>query len=173
MSTILEFSCKAYWNQHEENQRFAPQGRTVASLQITLRQGKLTRVLCKTEFEVEGERLFALQKELRSAYVSKLPPPWRSFAHSIRGRATKESSNRPPSPPKKDILATFCLGLNCRVLITPKACISSKHSFGYHQGESLVYHHCERRYSLRLMIYTFGDDIHDCVVMIYHCFRNG
>ena len=23
----------------------------------------------------------------------------------------------------------------------------------------IVYHHCERRYSLRLMIYTFGDDI--------------
>ena len=51
------------------------------------------------------------------------------------------------------------MGLNCSVPITPKACISSKRSFVYHQGESLVYHHCERRYSLRLMIYTFGDDI--------------
>ena len=74
---------------------------------------------------------------------------------------------------KKDIFATFSLGLNCSVPIRPKACISSKRSFVYHQGESLVYHHCERRYSLRLMIYTFGDDIHDCTVMIYHCFRNG
>ena len=71
------------------------------------------------------------------------------------------------------IFATFSLGLKCSVPITPKACISSKRSFVYHQGESLVYHHCERRYSLRLMIYTFGDDIHDCIVMIYHCFRNG
>ena len=30
-------------------------------------------------------------------------------------------------------------------------CISSKRSF--------VYHHCEKKCSLRLMIYTFGDDI--------------
>ena len=25
---------------------------------------------------------------------------------------------------------------------------------------SVVYHHCESEYSLRLMIYTFGDEIH-------------
>ena len=25
--------------------------------------------------------------------------------------------------------------------------------------QSVVYHHCERKYSLWLMIYTFGDDI--------------
>ena len=61
---------------------------------------------------------------------------------------------------KKDIFTTFSLGLNCSVSITPKACISSKRSFVYHQGESLVYHHCEREYSLRLMICTFGDEIH-------------
>ena len=60
----------------------------------------------------------------------------------------------------KKIFLFFCLGLNCSVPITPKACISSKRSFVYHQGESLVYHHCERKYSLRLMIYTFGDEIH-------------
>ena len=33
-------------------------------------------------------------------------------------------------------------------------CISSKRSF--------VYHHCEKKYSLRLMIYTFGDEMHAC-----------
>ena len=31
-------------------------------------------------------------------------------------------------------------------------CISSKRSF--------VYHHCEKKCSLRLMIYTFGDEMH-------------
>ena len=38
---------------------------------------------------------------------------------------------------KKDVFGSFYFGLNCRVLITPKACISSKHSFGYHQNEVL------------------------------------
>ena len=33
-------------------------------------------------------------------------------------------------------------------------CISSKRSF--------VYHHCEKECSLRLMIYTFGDEMHAC-----------
>jgi len=33
-------------------------------------------------------------------------------------------------------------------------CISSKRSF--------VYHHCEKKCSLRLMIYTFGDEMHAC-----------
>ena len=33
-------------------------------------------------------------------------------------------------------------------------CISSKRSF--------VYHHCEKKCSLRLMIYTFGDEVHAC-----------
>ena len=28
------------------------------------------------------------------------------------------------------------------------------------KAERFVYHHCERKYSLRLMIYTFGDEIH-------------
>ena len=37
-------------------------------------------------------------------------------------------------------------------IINAKHCISSR--------RSLVYHHCERGYSLRLMIYTFGDEIH-------------
>ena len=45
------------------------------------------------------------------------------------------------------------------VQITPKACISSMRSIVYHQRLAVVYHHCERVYSLRLMIYTFGDDI--------------
>ena len=43
---------------------------------------------------------------------------------------------------KKDIIAIFCLGLNCRVLITPKGvyiinakhCISSTRSVVYHQA---------------------------------------
>ena len=43
--------------------------------------------------------------------------------------------------------------------ITPKAWISSMRSIVYHQGASLVYHHCERRYSLRLMIYSPCRDI--------------
>ena len=30
----------------------------------------------------------------------------------------------------------------------------------YHQRLAVVYHHCERGYSLRLMICTFGDEIH-------------
>ncbi|MBQ9103999.1 MAG: hypothetical protein IJY57_02800 [Clostridia bacterium] len=53
-----------------------------------------------------------------------------------------------------------------------KPCISLKHSFAYHQGASLVYHHCEIMQPLvddiRLtaMIYTLR-------VMIYHCFCNG
>ena len=33
-------------------------------------------------------------------------------------------------------------------------CISSKQSF--------VYHYCEKKCSLRLMIYTFGDEMHAC-----------
>ena len=33
-------------------------------------------------------------------------------------------------------------------------CISSKRSF--------VYHHCEKKCSVRLMIYTFGDEMHAC-----------
>ena len=81
---------------------------------------------------------------------------------------------------RKRYFGEFLYGLELTYQIAPKACISSKRSFVYHQGESLVYHHCERRYSLRLMIYSpcrdilgKADDIHDCVVMIYHCFRNG
>jgi len=93
-------------------------------------------------------------------------------AYSLR-RKRERLALRLSMGDKKDVFGSFYFDLNCRVLITPKACISSKRSFVYHQGESLVYHHCERTYSLRLMIYTFGDDIHDCVVMIYHCFRNG
>ena len=33
-------------------------------------------------------------------------------------------------------------------------------SLVYHQRLAVVYHHCESEYSLRLMIYTFGDEIH-------------
>ena len=33
-------------------------------------------------------------------------------------------------------------------------CISSKQSF--------VYHHCEKKCNMRLMIYTFGDEMHAC-----------
>ena len=36
-------------------------------------------------------------------------------------------------------------------IIRPKVWISPT--------QSVVYHHCERKYSLWLMIYTFGDDI--------------
>ena len=57
----------------------------------------------------------------------------------------------------------------------------SRRSRVYHQdgvlhiinSVGIVYHHCERERSLRLMIYTFGDEIHAYRVMIYHCFRNG
>ena len=46
------------------------------------------------------------------------------------------------------------------VHITPKACISFATCCGISSMRSIVYHHCERRYSLRLMIYTYGDEIH-------------
>ena len=46
-----------------------------------------------------------------------------------------------------------------RIPITPKACISSATCCGISSTQSVVYHHCERRYSLRLMIYTYGDDM--------------
>ena len=61
---------------------------------------------------------------------------------------------------KKRYFQELLYGLEPTYQIAPQACISSKRSFVYHQGESLVYHHCERRYSLWLMIYTFGDEIH-------------
>ena len=51
------------------------------------------------------------------------------------------------------------MDLNLRTKSRREACISSKRSFVYHQGESLVYHHCERGYSLRLMIYSPCRDI--------------
>ena len=46
----------------------------------------------------------------------------------------------------------------------------SRHSRGYHQfrrncispTRSVVYHHCEKKCSLWLMIYTFGDEMHAC-----------
>ena len=44
--------------------------------------------------------------------------------------------------------------------ITAEPCISLMRSIVYHQRLAVVYHHCERGYSLRLMIYTFGDEIH-------------
>ena len=37
--------------------------------------------------------------------------------------------------------------------------IDAKHRISS-RCEHLVYHHCERGYSLRLMIYTFGEEIH-------------
>ena len=40
-----------------------------------------------------------------------------------------------------------------------KACISSMQSIVYHQRLAVVYHHCERGYSLRLMIYSPCRDI--------------
>ena len=63
----------------------------------------------------------------------------------------------------------------------------SRQSRVYHQdgvlhiinSAGIAYHHCEKKCSLRLMIYTFGDEIHASrddirlAAMIYHCFRNG
>ena len=46
------------------------------------------------------------------------------------------------------------------LLITAEPCISLMRSIVYNQRLAVVYHHCERGYSLRLMIYTFGDEIH-------------
>ncbi len=43
----------------------------------------------------------------------------------------------------------------------------------YPQHEVLYIIIAKAEYSLRLMIYTFGDEIHAYRVMIYHCFRNG
>jgi len=43
----------------------------------------------------------------------------------------------------------------------------------YYQNEVLYIIIAKGKYSLRLMIYTYGDDIHAYRVMIYHCFRNG
>ena len=60
---------------------------------------------------------------------------------------------------KKDILGSFRMDLNSRTKSRPEASISSKRSFVYHQGESLVYHHCERGCSLRLMIYSLWRDM--------------
>ena len=44
-------------------------------------------------------------------------------------------------------------------IITPKACISSRRSLVYHQHE-VLYIIKPQRYTLRVMIYAFGDDIH-------------
>ena len=51
-------------------------------------------------------------------------------------------------------------------IIKTKFCISSI-------PQELYIIIAKAQYSLRLMIYTFGDEIHACRVMIYHCFRNG
>ena len=74
---------------------------------------------------------------------------------------------------KKDIICSFAYEFE----LSQK----SRRSRVYHQdgvlhiinSVGIVYHHCERECSLRLMIYTFGDEIHAYRVMIYHCFRNG
>ncbi len=58
-------------------------------------------------------------------------------------------------------------------IINTKCCISSATCCGISSTQSVVYHHCEKKCSLRLMIYTFGDEMHASRVMIYHCFRNG
>ena len=51
-------------------------------------------------------------------------------------------------------------------IIKTKFCISSI-------PQELYIIIAKAQYSLRLMICAFGDDIHACRVMIYHCFRNG
>ena len=48
---------------------------------------------------------------------------------------------------KKYVLGSFRIDLNPRISITPKACISSKRSFAYHQGVAL-YRHSQARYSV-------------------------
>ena len=61
---------------------------------------------------------------------------------------------------KKDIFA-FCNKVS-------NSNAKSRRSRGYHQfrrncissKRSFVYHHCEKKCSLRLMIYTFGDEMH-------------
>ncbi len=63
---------------------------------------------------------------------------------------------------KKDILAVLRMNSNSYINHGEsrvyhqfcRNCISSKRSF--------VYHHCEKKCSLRLMIYTFGDEMHAC-----------
>ncbi len=74
---------------------------------------------------------------------------------------------------QKRYFREFSYGLEPTYQITAGAVyiINAEHCIS--PTRSVVYHHCERGCSLRLMIYTFGDDIHDCVVMICHCFRNG
>ena len=38
--------------------------------------------------------------------------------------------------------------------------IINSEGIAYHQRLAVVYHHCESEYCLRLMICTFGDEIH-------------
>ena len=75
--------------------------------------------------------------------------------------------------PKNKVLRIFCLWATKKifsVLLNMNSNSYTNHgeSRVYHQFRrncissmrSIVYHHCERGYSLRLMIYTFGDEIH-------------
>ena len=80
----------------------------------------------------------------------------KALRNSVISAFDKEIQNKTH---QKEKIGKFCIDLNLCVTITPKACISSKRSFVYHQGESLVYHHCERGCSLRLMIYSPCRDI--------------
>ena len=61
---------------------------------------------------------------------------------------------------QKRYFGEFLYGLELMYQITPKGVyiINAKHCIS--SRRNLVYHHCERGYSLRLMIYTFGDEIH-------------
>ena len=63
-----------------------------------------------------------------------------------------------------DSLASFhfvyTVILQIRKQINAKHCISSTVNRCISSKRSFVYHHCERKYSLRLMIYACGDDIH-------------
>ena len=68
---------------------------------------------------------------------------------------------------KKDIFGSFYFGLNCRVLITPKACISSKRSFGYHQNEVLYIIKPQEDARWRVMRYKGGSP----PLMIYTSLR--
>ena len=61
---------------------------------------------------------------------------------------------------EKDIFAFFNKVSNSNEKSRWEPCISSMRSIVYHQRLAVVYHHCESEYSLRLMICTFGDEIH-------------